>query len=267
MGTFEEKPVREQGPGREFGLSTVAGLMLVVGGTLLVIDNLNIFRVELAGIFWPLALLAAGGVYMGRCRRATGRVWAGAAMTAGLLLILGHFHLLHVNDDVIWSLALIALGVVLLISRTSLGEWGQRLRAERMGNQRFRAGVSIGASRTSREAIGSLQEYAVFSGVKRRIETPNFEGGELTTVCGGIEIDLRRAGICTADRTAVIEANAAFGGIEIKIPETWRLSMQGTAVFGAYEDKTFPPRPEPGVETPTLIIRGGTAFGAVVVRN
>jgi hypothetical protein len=43
--------------------------------------------------------------------------------------------------------------------------------------------------------------------------------------------------------------------------------MQGSAVFGTYEDKTIPPRPEPGVALPTLIIRGGTAFGSVVIRN
>jgi hypothetical protein len=66
---------------------------------------------------------------------------------------------------------------------------------------------------------------------------------------------------------AVIEANAAFGAIELRVPETWRVSMQGNAVFGAYEDKTIPPRPEPGAETPTLVIKGGTAFGAVIIRN
>ncbi len=245
-----------------FTVSNVLGLMLVVGGTLLVIDNLNILPFELAGIFWPLALLVASAAYMTRCTRPTGRVWAGAGILSGFLLILGHFHVLHVNDDVIWSIALIAAGVHMLMSRTSLGDIGRRFNSEKM-----RFGVTIGSSRTSRGNAEGLLEFALFSAVKRRIETPSFEGGELNSVFGGIEIDLRRAGITNASRTAVIEANAAFGGVEIRIPEEWRLSIQGTAIFGAYEDKTIPPRPEPGVEIPTLIIRGGTAFGAVVVKN
>jgi hypothetical protein len=45
------------------------------------------------------------------------------------------------------------------------------------------------------------------------------------------------------------------------------VQLQGNAVFGAYEDKTIPPRPEAGVEGPTLVVRGGTAFGAVEISN
>ncbi len=253
--------------GATFGASSVFGLMLVVGGTLLFIDNLNILPFELAGIFWPLALLVASGAFLLRTNRPTSRVWAGAGVFAGFLLILGHFHLLHVNDDVIWAVGLIAAGVVMLMSRMSLGDLGRRWNDRRWNDDRFRFGVTIGSSRKTRGANETLMEYAVFSAVKRHIESPNFEGGELNSVFGGIEIDLRRAGISSQDRTATIEANAAFGGVEIRIPENWRLNLQGTAIFGAYEDKTIPPRPEPGVEMPTLVIRGGTAFGAVVIRN
>ncbi len=253
--------------GATFGASSVFGLMLVVGGTLLFIDNLNVLPFELAGIFWPLALLVASGAFFLRTNRPTSRVWAGAGVFAGLLLILGHFHLLHVNDDVIWAVGLIAAGVVMLMSRMSLGDLGRRWNDRTRNDDRFRFGVTIGSSRKTRGAYETLMEYAVFSAVKRHIETPNFQGGELNSVFGGIEIDLRRAGISSPDRTAIIEANAAFGGVEIRIPENWRLNLQGMAIFGAYEDKTIPPRPEPGVEMPTLVIRGATAFGAVVIRN
>ena len=108
---------------------------------------------------------------------------------------------------------------------------------------------------------------AIFSSVKRRIETPKFEGGELSSVFGSIAIDMRWAAMAAPDRQAVIEANTAFGSIELRVPDTWRVRLQGNAVFGAYEDKTIPPRPEPGVEAPTLVIRGGTAFGSVEIRN
>jgi predicted membrane protein len=265
MGDFEENPMTTPERGRftgHFGSSTIFALMLVLGGTLLMIDNLNILPFELSGIFWPLTLLVASLLYLTRCIRPTGQVWAGAGILAGILLILGHFHVLHVNDDIIAALFLIALGIVMLINRTNLGDLGSRFRRDR-----HRFGVTIGASRATRGDGDGLVEFAIFSGVKRRIEAQSFEGGEVTTLFGGIEIDLRRAGMTGANPSAVIEANAAFGGVEIRIPENWRLSMQGTAVFGAYEDKTIPPRPEPGVEIPLLVIRGATAFGAVVVKN
>ena len=32
--------------------------------------------------------------------------------------------------------------------------------------------------------------------------------------------------------------SVTLGAIELRIPESWRVNLQGNAVFGAYEDKT-----------------------------
>jgi hypothetical protein len=86
-------------------------------------------------------------------------------------------------------------------------------------------------------------------------------------VFGGLELDLSGAAITTPDRRAVLEANAVFGGIEIRIPRTWRVERESAAVFGGFDDKTVPPRPEPGFEPPTLVIRGSAVFGGIEVKN
>jgi hypothetical protein len=101
-------------------------------------------------------------------------------------------------------------------------------------------------------------------------------GGELVSVFGSIEIDFRGANIALtvpADtnaapvRRAEIEATAVFGSVEIRVPQTWRVVKNGTGVFGSYEDKTLPSRPEPGVEQPTLFIHGGAVFGSVTIES
>jgi predicted membrane protein len=235
------------GPGMLFGVA------LITLGTLLFIDNLQIFPIEIAGAFWPLVLTSCGAACYLRSRSVAVRVWAATAVFAGILLILSALHVIHVTMGTLWPLALIATGIVMLIYRLRWREFTNRF--------------SVGSSAESRSSSGRLQEYAFFSSVKRRIETPNFEGGEVSSVFGGIELDLRWSGISTPDRQAVLEANSVFGAVEMRIPETWRVSLQGQAVFGAYEDKTVPPRPEPGIILPTLIIRGGSAFGAVTIRN
>ena len=43
--------------------------------------------------------------------------------------------------------------------------------------------------------------------------------------------------------------------------------MKSTAVFGGCDDKTVPPRPEPGFEPVTLVINGGAVFGGITIRN
>lgn len=237
----------------------ILGMLLIIGGALLFIDNLGILPITLEDAFWPLVLLAVCGTALRRTRSVAIKVWCWTGMVAGVLMLMQSFHLIRQSAEIVWPLMLIGTGVVMLIYRLRWSEFTNRFQAA----SRFNIGTnSKGASTTSH-----LQEVALFSGIKRRVETQNFEGAELNSVFGGIEVDLRWAGISLPGRVVEIEANTAFGSVEIRIPETWRLNMQGHAVFGAYEDKTIPPRPEPGVEPPMVIIRGGTVFGAVTVRN
>jgi cell wall-active antibiotic response 4TMS protein YvqF len=84
-------------------------------------------------------------------------------------------------------------------------------------------------------------------------------------VFGEVKIDLRKAGI--AGDQAVIDVNALFGGVDIRVPDNWRVEMRGAGIFGAFEDKTVPPRLDPAVKTPQLIITGTAVFGAAKVDN
>jgi predicted membrane protein len=257
MGYNERRPVTAQARlrlhlcGARPGF--IGGALLVVFGTLLFLDNLGILPISVFDAFWPMILLYLGGYGLLRSSSVSVRIWSVASIVAGVLLILDAFHVVNVTAATLWPLGLIATGAVMLAYRMRWSEMTERF--------------SIGANTSSRPVGNTVSEFSVFSQVKRQIQTQNFEGGDLSTVFGAINLDMRWAGISTPGKIAVLEANAAFGAIELRIPETWRLSLQGSAAFGAYEDKTIPPRPEPGVETPTLVIKGGTAFGAVVIRN
>jgi Cell wall-active antibiotics response 4TMS YvqF len=113
--------------------------------------------------------------------------------------------------------------------------------------------------------VGLGGAWAIFSSVKRRIDDQDFKGGDVVAVFGEVKIDLRKAGIASGQ--AVIDVNTMFGGIDIRVPETWNVVMKGAGVFGAFEDKTIPPRTEPGVKPPQLIITGTAVFGAAKVDN
>ncbi len=112
-----------------------------------------------------------------------------------------------------------------------------------------------------------LRENVAFSGINRRIDSPTFEGADLNCSFGELKVDLRGATISTPNREAIVYINASFGAIKLRIPETWKVVVHGTALFGAYEDKTVPPRPVPGIDPPTVVIRGNAAFGAVEIEN
>jgi predicted membrane protein len=232
-------------------------LILIVAGTLLFLDNLGVLPIQHIEAYWPLALVVWGALMIEHRRSAHVVIWASTLIVAGILLVLGNLHILHVTAGVIWPLALIAFGAMLLTGRCEwpTPNWSQ---ARRDWKSSTRQANFFG---------DKVSESVVFSSAERRVESPNFEGGKLEAVFGGIELDLTLATITRPDRRAVIKADAVFGGIEIAVPRTWRVERMGNAVFGAFEDKTIPPRPEPGIEPPTLVIRGDAVFGAVIVKN
>jgi hypothetical protein len=65
----------------------------------------------------------------------------------------------------------------------------------------------------------------------------------------------------------VLDASAICGGGEIIVPEHWLVSIQGTAMFGGYEDKARHVQPDPTQPTKTLILKGFVLFGGISIKN
>lgn len=242
------------------GSHSIAALVLIAVGALLFLDNLGLMPFANLRAYWPLAISAYGAAILSRPRRRCAMVWPWTMIAIGILLTLGNLHILHMTIRSLWPIFLIAAGVSMLLKRTS---WAGRRTWTRQWPDRFQAGA-----RVSGEFRGNvLHENAVFSTINRRVDSATFEGADLNSTFGELKVDLRGATISTPNREAIIETNASFGAIKLRVPETWKVIVQGTAVFGAYEDKTVPPRPGPGVDPPTVIIRGNATFGAVEIEN
>ena len=113
--------------------------------------------------------------------------------------------------------------------------------------------------------IESPQRAEITVGGKRVINDQNFRGAKYDAVFGGFEIDLRRANILEDE--AVLDLNAVFGGIEVRVPESWSVVVKGAGVFGAFQDSTHQPDPRIYPAPKRLIVRGGAVFGGVELKN
>ena len=105
-----------------------------------------------------------------------------------------------------------------------------------------------------------ISEFAVWSGVQRRVTSPAFKHADLTAVMGGIEFDLRQAG--TNNGEAVIEVFVLWGGIEIIVPPDWAVSNQVTPIMGGAEDSST------GTQQARhrLVVKGVVIMGGVDIR-
>jgi predicted membrane protein len=234
-------------------------LMLIVAGALLFLDNLGILPIRDIRAYWPIFIVIFGVHILDSRKGQVGRIWGLAVMAWGILLILGNLQILHVSGSIFWPVMLIAFGITLLVRPMDLSDWHERaLRFQQSVRPRAR-GESFFGNR--------LHESTVFGSLNRRVETQQFEGGKVEAVFGSIELDLSAAAISSPDRQAKLEVSAVFGGVEITVPRTWRVLMKAGAVFGGCDDRTVPPRPEPGLEPVTLVITGAAVFGGLEIRN
>lgn len=224
------------------------GLVLVLIGTVVLLDHMGILSVDRLWKFWPVLLIAIGvSKLIEPCNRAVG---AGFTLVGALLLSnnLGYTRLSWWD---IWPIALICAGVMLIWTRFEM---------PRMPKMPSMPNMSSSGTNT-------INELALFGGVERRITIGNFTGGTASATFGGIELDFRSADI--EGEQAVLYVEAVFGGIEVTVPDRWTVAYEGQSIFGAYNDETRPPLPEvPGAALrKRLVLRGRAVFGGITVKN
>jgi len=244
------------------------GLALLVVGVVFLLTNLGVFYPEDVRTYWPVILIPFGiglAVFRPGVMR---RLWGGSIAVVGLVLLAHNLGYIHGNIwQLLWPVWLIFMGISFL------------LRAIMGGGHPWNSGdfVPFDSGAPSNGPTGNqgsasfpassgnvLNEVTVFGGVRRRIVSQEFEGGEVSAIFGGVEIDLRAA--ATKKEEVVIELNAIFGGVELMVPDTWDVEVRGAGIFGGYEDKTGPRREPPsGGKRPLLVIMGDAVFGGVTV--
>lgn len=125
--------------------------------------------------------------------------------------------------------------------------------------------ASPAASGAASASVDDAFEHSiVFMAFKRRITTQHFRFARLSAVFGGFHLDFTMADM--DGNQAIIQIEAVFGGGEIRIPPTWHVSIDAHAFGGAFMDETYA-RPDATAPAKTLIIRGSTVFGGVVIKN
>lgn len=204
----------------------VVGLFIILLGLTLTASNFGwidtFFLHRLLG-YWPIIIVGLGAAKIAGARNPGERVFGGVVAFIGLWLLVG--------IEQFFPLLLIVLGGV-LISRARRAEPGGLVRPDDLGT-----------------------EFAIWSGIERRVSTREFRGATLTAIMGGIEIDFREAG--TASGEAVVDLFVVMGGAELTVPPDWRVVNQVTPFMGGVEDHSTG---RAGAQH-TLVVRGTVIGG------
>ncbi len=215
------------------------GSLFILFGLIWVLRNLGYINFNLRE-WWPLILIAVGLLNISNHRD--------MFSFPGLLLIsLGVIFLLKSNDVLKWNKIIKFWPAVLIIIGLSM----------LIGTDR-----KIKEPKDSDDKDNYISGFALFFGLKRKVSSMSFRGGDITVLFGGAEIDLRNAKMNPDG--AVLNLMALFGGVEIMIPDDWDIEINSTALFGSVSNRS---RGENHDDEKPLKISATTIFGGVEVKN
>ena len=179
------------------------------------------------------------------CQQPSALILAGLLAAFGVIFTLVNVGFIHVhfNDDS-WPLSLLFLGLgiggLAKVLDTGNSRWRRAMRSDP-------ATVDPNAQTTtpwptrenwtgwsqSAETNNSpvIDNVAVMAGIKRRVESVNFQGGTLTAIWGSIEIICGGRACRRGQNSVVVDANAVMGSIKLRIPETWRVAWNGLSIM------------------------------------
>lgn len=220
-------------------IQLILGVFAILFGVVFLLDNFGWVEARFIIRMWPVIFIVIGVVKIARTRSVPAYFVGGVFILIGTLMITHRLGWIFFSWRDWWPLVLIIAGVAFIIKAVN--------------RTPHNTGAITGDS-------GVMDLSAVLSGQKYKSDGREFAGGEVTSVMGGCEIDLRQAQL-TGD--ASMEVFVFWGGIDIKVPGDWAVVMNGMAILGGINDDTAP---TPGTNK-RLVIKGLVIMGGVQIGN
>lgn len=189
---------------------------------------------QLFSNWWPFILIIIGVVQLINRKHSS-------ASSGLIFLLIGFIFLMNQWFDLnliayIWPIIFIILGIVILFTRVKREK--------------------------SFHTESDLDTFVLFSGAEINSQSQTFQGGSVTAIIGGAEIDLRDAVIMDG---ASLDLTTVLGGVEMKVPDNVQVEISGMPILGGWEDKTRVRREKE--EVSVLKINCLTILGGVEIRN
>ena len=214
------------------------GVALVAIGGYFLLRNFNLIPSFLPyWLFgWEMILIVIGGAMLVTGRR-EGFIFL---FIGGFFLLPDILHIPHFRMRDWWPLILIIIGVVIVLRRR---DYHSRGMVE--DNRDF------------------FNDTSIFGGSSKVFTSKNFQGGKITSVFGGSEIDFSETEL--GQEEVILDVFCLFGGNDIRVPNNWTVYNDSFVLFGGYDDK----RRANAEQDPKKVLRikGSIIFGGMDVKG
>ena len=204
---------------KNYDSRTFVGIIFVLVGSVLIARNYGWLDYDFSRylISWQMLLIVIGLFQLAR-----------RAYTPAIVLIgVGLFFLIDFPDNFrenFWPVLIILVGVSFIL------QWQRS--PNHKNHHGFKKIHNLGEDYSN--SIDYIDETAIFGGRTVSVVSENFQGGKVTAIFGGSNINLRYAKPvpgCTIDIANI------FGGTKIIVPEDWNVKIEVVSIFGGFDDK------------------------------
>jgi predicted membrane protein len=224
----------------------LGGILILFGGIFLLntMDILH-FRFSHVVFSWPFIMLVIGlFILINTEKKFLGGILTGVG---GLFLVPRIFPQIDYNAGIIIPIILITLGIYIILKK-------RRSDAEIDG--------SFGTSKINKDKI---DDVSIFGGGTKLISSDNFQGGNVTAIFGGSELNFMNCKLAEGDN--VIDVLCLFGGTTIIVPKEWNVVVNVTSILGGFSNKSVR---NPSIvvdQSRTLYIKGLAMFGGGEIKT
>jgi predicted membrane protein len=220
------------------------GIIIIIIGILFLLHSMDYLDFQVSRMIWPMIMVVFGILILINSRK---KIIGVILLVIGSILSIERmFPDIEFNHGIIIPLLIILLGIYIIYKHRIAGGRSENLKESFIKKD-------------------TIDDVAVFGGGTKVISTDNFQGGSITSIFGGSEIDL--TGCRLAEGENVIDVLFIFGGSEIYVPNDWNVISNMTPIFGGFSNK-IRRDPNMAVDTSrTLIIKGLALFGGGEVKS
>jgi predicted membrane protein len=224
----------------------LGGILIFLGG-LFLLNTMNIldFRFTRVVFSWPFIMLVIGMfVIVNTEKKFLGGILSGIG---ALFLLPRIFPQIDYDGGIIIPVLFIVLGTYIILKK----------RKQDSGSDFF--------SDTSKVNKDKIDDVSIFGGGTKIISSNNFQGGNVTAIFGGSEINLINCQLAEGDN--ILDVLCVFGGTTIILPKEWNVVINVTSVLGGFSNKAIR---NPSIvidQSRTLHIKGLAMFGGGEVKT
>jgi len=223
----------------------LGGILIILGGIFFIstwiYENFNPWNIIFS---WGSLWLVLGVVILVKTdKKILGSILSGI----GLFLLLGDFIPQLSKPGIIIPIIFILLGMYIIIKKRKLDSGSE---------------FTSDSSKVNRDKI---DDVSIFGGGTKIISSSNFQGGNITAIFGGSEINLINCQLAEGDN--VLDVLCVFGGTTIVLPKEWDVVINVTSILGGFSNKAIR---NPSVvidQSRTLHIKGLAMFGGGEVKT